>query len=305
MIPIFFGSLNKNPKLLGEEKRVLKLAGLALASLFLTPILLGGAFFKTLNKQAPLFIGLLCLVFSAAAFGAVHVHLGVLVGALLSMVLLYSYGESRGISFFTLSGLSLCFGVVVWLFGTQIVFSYLNQTWAAESRAFAEIIQSQLVKAAGADIGVTAEQIQMQFPGSLLSFFILFLGFSVGFERKAHALFGVPFERYAGQLRPLEFRVPDFLLWVVLFGILFSIFDQVRWLQIIGENIITIGLAIYFFQGLAILEVFLLFLRVHPFLKFFTYFTLVGQLLLVISAIGFIDFWLDLRKKMRNSLQRT
>lgn len=292
---------NPSPK----NFRYLKLAGLASASLLLTPFLLGGAFFRALLRQAHWGLGLVFALVFSVVLGLTEPFLGVLVAALYIMVATQIFAESKGVSFLRASTLSLSLGLLVWGIATQGILLSLGESWLSQSMAFSEFMKGQLIKAAGENVAVTAEQIQAQLPGSLVSLFILFFGFAIGLERKAHHLFKLPFERFAGQLRPLDFKVPDFFLWVVLFGILFSIFDQVRWLQIVGENVITVGLAIYFFQGLAILEVFLLFLRVHPFLKFFTYFTLVGQLLLVISALGFVDFWLDLRKKMRNSLQRT
>jgi hypothetical protein len=70
-------------------------------------------------------------------------------------------------------------------------------------------------------------------------------------------------------------------------------------LLILGSNVFNVALILYFFQGLAVTEVFLLAMRAGLFFRLFTYFILIGQLFFVVSAIGVIDFWVDFRRRFK------
>ena len=60
----------------------------------------------------------------------------------------------------------------------------------------------------------------------------------------------------------------------------------------------NISLVLYFFQGLAVLEVLLNALKAGMFTRVVVYFFLVGQLFFVLSAVGLIDYWADFRRRL-------
>ncbi len=278
---------------------------LAIFSVIFTPFFMGGPFAKTLHRQAGPLVMLGLLFFLTAPVMFAVFPIGSYVFALFLLIFIQAEFEKRGYRFWKTVVLAFAAATLFWVVSTQVWMLSIGLTWASLFDQAVEHFLKQIQTLPNfSQVKMTKEMFIQQIPGVFFSIFILFLGFGIGLERKTHHLFRFHYERYASQMRPLEFRLPDPVLWVMLMSALFSMFDQVPIIQILAQNLVALGFAAYFFQGLAILEVFLIFIRAHPFLKFFIYFALVGQLLLVISAIGFVDFWLDLRKKMRKSLQK-
>ncbi len=140
-----------------------------------------------------------------------------------------------------------------------------------------------------------------QVPSVLLILQIINLGFALMMDRKMAMLFGLRFERIASHLKLLDFRVPEGFVWVAMLAFLgtFLKLHQVG-LTLAASNVFAVMMGLYFFQGLAVLEVSMVVFRVGPFMRFLIYFVIVGQLFFVLSAVGFADYWLDFRKRLRN-----
>ncbi|ASD65333.1 hypothetical protein [Bdellovibrio bacteriovorus] len=82
-----------------------------------------------------------------------------------------------------------------------------------------------------------------------------------------------------------------FLLTMVSFG--------GKAIAILAVNILNVAIVLYFFQGLAVLEVFLNSMRAGLFIRVLTYIILVGQLLPILAVVGLIDYWVDFRARLR------
>jgi hypothetical protein len=137
-------------------------------------------------------------------------------------------------------------------------------------------------------------------PGLFVVLLVLSLGFGVMFEKRVFRWFALPRERYVSQINLLEFRLPDALVWISLTALLIAFVDfGIKPLSIVGHNIVYVVTVLYFFQGLAVLEVFLQVMRAGFFVRFLTYFLIVGNIFFVVSMFGFVDFWLDFRRRLR------
>ena len=75
-------------------------------------------------------------------------------------------------------------------------------------------------------------------------------------------------------------------------------------ISVVALNVFNVVMGIYFFQGLAVLEVGFLTFRIGNFTRFLVYFIIVGQLFFLLSAVGIIDYWADFRKRMGNMRSR-
>lgn len=97
-----------------------------------------------------------------------------------------------------------------------------------------------------------------------------------------------------------QFKVPDILVWVLLISFLLSFknFD-IKWLEILALNVLNVLAAIFFWQGLAIVASLFAIRKTGPFWRFLAYFFLVTQFFLGLALLGFVDFWLDFRDKLR------
>lgn len=149
-------------------------------------------------------------------------------------------------------------------------------------------------------------QVLIQLAPSLFAgILILVLGFGLIFEKRAFRWFSIPKVTYAGQANLYEFRVPDFMIWIALSSILLALVPMgPAWLGVLAKNLMNIAGAIYFFQGLAVLEVFMIFIRAGLLTRVFTYFFIVGQILPALSVVGIADFWMDFRRRMRKVMMQ-
>lgn len=140
----------------------------------------------------------------------------------------------------------------------------------------------------------------MQIPSLIVIVLIFSLGISVIFEKKVFSVFHVQRERLASQVKLLDFKIPDFFIWIALGAALFALVDfKINGQKTIAMNILNIAIVLYFFQGLAILEVFLRALRAGIVTRFLTYVLLVGQMFVLVSIFGLVDYWIDFRRKIR------
>jgi hypothetical protein len=97
-----------------------------------------------------------------------------------------------------------------------------------------------------------------------------------------------------------EWKSPD---WVVAFFILaglFTLFEQ-KLLQIIGLNLLIIVGQVYFFQGLAIVSVFMDERKWPGMIRWPIYILILIQIymMIIVAGFGLFDTWFDFRKRIR------
>ncbi|MGZ3744323.1 MAG: DUF2232 domain-containing protein [Pseudobdellovibrionaceae bacterium] len=136
-------------------------------------------------------------------------------------------------------------------------------------------------------------------PSVVVTILVVSLGVGLIFEKRVFSWLKLPRERVASQLKLLEFRVPDFVIWIAMVAFLLTMENfHVKALEILGMNIVNVVTVLYFFQGLAILEVSLRSFKAGALLRTGIYIILVGQLFPVMSAVGLIDYWVDFRRRL-------
>ena len=139
-----------------------------------------------------------------------------------------------------------------------------------------------------------------QVPSAVVIVLILALGLGLIFERRVFSWLNMPREKIASQLKLLEYRLPDYFIWVAMTAFLLTMVGfGGKAIAILAVNIVNVAIVLYFFQGLAVLEVFLNSMRAGVFTRVLTYIILVGQLMLVLSIVGLIDYWVDFRGRLR------
>lgn len=144
------------------------------------------------------------------------------------------------------------------------------------------------------------EILAQQIPSAVVIVLLLALGVGFIFERRVFSWLNLPRERTASQLKLLEYRVPDYVIWVAMTAFLLTMVSfGGKAIAILAVNIVNVAIVLYFFQGLAVLEVFLNSMRAGVFTRVLMYIILVGQLLLVLSIIGLIDYWVDFRGRIK------
>ncbi len=154
------------------------------------------------------------------------------------------------------------------------------------------------------ELGVSPYSVIAVIPSTVIILQMAGLAFALMLGRRAAVLTGVRFDRVASEMRLLEFRVPDFLIWITMLSFLLSFTLAKQSLEAnIAVNIFAVMMGLYFFQGLAVMEVGFLVYRVGNFIKLLIYFFIVGQLLPLLSVVGVIDYWIDFRRRLRKAKQ--
>lgn len=219
--------------------------------------------------------------------------------------------EKRRVPFFWNSILSLVVGFSVCMAGLLEIMKRLGVTdLARAAEYFKEMVKPMAKGQMSLDADFSA--LVLQVPSMV--FIVLMLGLAIGYlmERRLRFWFQLPKEGFTYRFDFLKFKVSDKLIWIALFSLLFSTFNisgsntsgAVYWLSIVGSNLVNIFIVVYFFQGLAVLENLLIKMRAGVFLRTLSYFVFLGQLFLVLSIVGFLDFWFNFREKLKMGINR-
>lgn len=231
----------------------------------------------------------------------VNEAIAVFVGSIWLTLGLYSELEERGRGWKASGLTALATGSVAGLSGFGFVLQRMGITnW----ERFVDLVREQTAFLLPADPGIRpdAALLAQQVPSAWIILLVLCLGIALIFEDRLFAWSGIPRERVASRLRLLEFRLPDALLWVTLTAFLLTMVSfGSKSLAAFGANVVNVAVVLYFFQGLAILEVLLNSLRAGPLVRLVVYVILVGQLFFVLSLVGLIDFWVDFRRRLRGT----
>ena len=153
-------------------------------------------------------------------------------------------------------------------------------------------------------VKIDAQFLINQLPSMMAILVLSSLAFALILDRRVAFLAGLRFERAAAGIRLLEFRMPDFMVWVAMFSFLLSFLKMDNpWVSVIALNIFTVMVGAYFFQGLAVLESAFAHYRIGFLIRLLIYVFVVGQLFFLLSVVGLVDYWVDFRRRMRgNSL---
>lgn len=139
-------------------------------------------------------------------------------------------------------------------------------------------------------------------PGFLIIMYIINLANALIFERAVLNLFGLPHFKFVGDLRLVDFKVGDKTIWFSLLSFFFALIDfHQPALKFLGQNLSLILLTVYFFQGIAVAEVFLVYLRAGAIMRAVTYFLIIGNLFPIFIMLGLIDYWVDFRQRLKRN----
>jgi hypothetical protein len=284
---------------LNSPLKTLVLTGVGVFLTLMT-VILGGPFLRVLRKsQSPivywsagLLISLLLFFLKASVFVALLIGVWSVVGV-------YTELEERGLSWWWSSVISVFVSSVTAFIAGSWIMQTQRLDLVVATRSAVEGFVEEAKKVNG-NFQVDVDVIMGQVPSALIGLLVIVLGLALIYERRTYQWFGLTRQRMAGQVRLLELRLPDYLVWITMVSFLFSFLEigQPR-LMVVAGNLVNIAIVLYFFQGIAVIESVLKAMRASVFLKFFTYFILVGQLFLLVSAIGWIDYWVDFRRRLK------
>jgi hypothetical protein len=99
-----------------------------------------------------------------------------------------------------------------------------------------------------------------------------------------------------------QFAVPDAFVWLALASILFSFLEGVpRWVTLTAMNALNVMIVLYFLQGMAVVQHVFRAMRLSPMWRWLTSILLVLHLFVLVSGLGFLDYWLNFRHRLRKT----
>jgi hypothetical protein len=151
------------------------------------------------------------------------------------------------------------------------------------------------------NVKVDTAMLAQQIPSAIVIMLVLALGLGLIFEKRVFSWLKMPREKISTQLKLLDYRVPDFVIWVAMSAFLLTMVSfGVKAVAVLAVNVVNVAIVLYFFQGLAVTQVFLNSIRAGILTRILTYILLIGQLFLLLSVIGLIDYWADFRRRIYN-----
>lgn len=265
-------------------------------------VVFGTPFLRVIrNVYGSLIFWVLVFFFLAGSVLLKSDWLGIIVGAVWITTGISLELEKKRVSFLWNSILSLTIGYSLCVIGLLKVLNQLGVTDVARAAEyFREAVKPWIKAQENQEVDYTA--LVQQVPSMV--FIVLVVGLAIGYlmERRVRFWFRLPKRDYVYKFDFLKFKVSDGVIWVALFALLFSTLggmnSNLYWLSTVASNVVNVFLVVYFFQGFAILENFLIRVRAGIFFRTLNYFIFLGQLFLVLSIVGFLDFWFDFRTRI-------
>lgn len=226
----------------------------------------------------------------------------ILLAALWSLVGLYSELEEKGWSNLLTASLAVFLGSAIFFAGVKGLAIKAGLTIKEMVKTASEGIIQQIVanqKSAGS-VAFDFDALFSQAPSAIIILMMLCLGFALMLDTRTAYWLGLKYHKSVSRMKLISFKAPDFLIWATMFSFLFSFVKvQPETINIFSSNLFNVLLALYFFQGLAVLEASFVAFNIGSFMRFLIYFLIVGQLFFLLSVVGIIDFWVDFRRRMK------
>jgi hypothetical protein len=284
-----------------NTRQIAKILGLVSLTALLVPStgLLAAAPMRTLRASsnrlaywlAIVAISTLFFAIGLGVYGLITLALGVLMGV-------FAEVEEHGGSAFTagLVGVLASSGVTafagsVWTKATRTnLMAPIRESATAFVERMAELNPQGIMD---------VEDVMKHLPSVFVAALMLALAFALLWSPLIARLFAIQNAPEAQRAPLTQFRVPDLGVWITIVALFGAFFRHgVAWAQVASLNVLNIVVIAYFFQGLAVVtEAFRVF-KVGPLWRTVWYVLIVLQLFLMVSVIGFADFWLDFRERL-------
>ena len=278
-----------------------KIIILSVVSVFLTAMtmILGAPFLKVLRRETPFAIfWLLAIAVSSALYFLSQPSLALMNLIAFTIIGVYHEAEVKNISRFKSGVFAVASGFITTVIGVKFWLLMNPQVnLLAQMTTAVEQLLAQ-TKKMGNEMPFDVAAVISQLPSALISTIIVFLAVALIYEKRVSYWFELNLDQTKTQASLLTFKVPDFLIWVTMFSLLASFINVGnKDINVIGSNILNVMMILYFWQGLAVTEVFFRSFKVFFLIRFFAYFILISQLFPILSGIGVIDFWVNFRDR--------
>lgn len=291
-----------------KGNELLKAALLGMAGLLMcsATYILGAAPLLALRSyygRQQFFVVTLALSLGTALSG--HYFLTALFVSQIVLIAIYSELEIQGLGY-AISGLLsilMVSGLSALVSGAYVHLTKTNMMEVLQDRAKDVVDKLHRINSG---VSVDVDYLVAQVPSGLVVSFILALAFAVLLERTIAGFVGARLEKKPNYYSLLSFELPDICVWLTIVGIA-GVFLKLNSpaFKTLGINILNVMATLYFFQGLAVAFSFFRTFRVGLVWQYLWAFVMIFQLFLFVAALGFVDYWLDIRKRLYRKVAPT
>lgn len=281
-------------------KPVFKFSLLVIATILLsmTTVVLGALPMRTLRRvygRWPF-----CLAFalvSVAVMALVSPSYGLLILSLAIGIGIYTEIEDHGGSVFVSGFVASLAAIGTTILGVGIWVHYTKVAIIESVRQQIAPLVDKLVAMNGGS-AVSVETVMQQLPSGIVIGIITALAVALIGESRMLKWVGEN-EKSVSDNRLSSFRVPDLFIWLTIVSIFGAFFQHgIKWAEILSLNVLNVLVVVFFFQGLAVIAHAFRVYRVGPFWQGLWYIIFVIQLFLVVSFVGFVDYWIEFRERL-------
>jgi hypothetical protein len=209
----------------------------------------------------------------------------------------YSEAEHQGSSLFGAASVSVLATVGLVSGGTAVWGHFHQVNLLATAKEISKTVVERAL-AINPHLEISSDLLAYQVPSFIVVALVLSLAAALIWEKRTEELFRMTLPEQALRLR--EFKVPGFFVWAVILASVGAFVEHGRPLfETFSLNALNVLAAIYFFQGIAVISHFFRFYKISPFWQVFWFLVLFVQLFPLVSFIGFTDFWLEYRTRLR------
>lgn len=284
-----------------------KFAGLLGLAAVLTPLtgLFGAIPMRTLRRtfgRLPFWAG--CLAVAGAFFAVQMPAQGVFVLLLTLLVGVYAEVEAHGESVF-ISGLTaVCTSLGLTAVGATLILMRSGSSVLTEIKAYIATVAAEAAKV-NPDVTVDPEMLVRTLPAAIVITLIVALGLALMWDRYAASLVRLPRASAGINEKLRAFSIPDVFIWITTASIFAAYYKHGNLLaETIGLNVFYAMIALYFFQGAAVIAQGFRTFKVGPFWQTIWIVMMVIQFYAV-AFIGFADFWINFRSRIQRRTEPT
>ena len=162
-----------------------------------------------------------------------------------------------------------------------------------------EPLVGQLSSASAGTHVLTTDALIQQLPSGAVIALVLSLALALISERRISFSFRLHDYKVGQRAALLAFRVPDLVVWLVVLAIAGAFLKHGNAeVELVSINVLNALVVLYFFQGLAIVSQAFRVFKITGIWRSIWYVLIVLQLFLMVSLLGFADYWLDFRERL-------
>ncbi len=221
------------------------------------------------------------------------------------LVGIYSELELQGLGYAVSALLSLLLvsGLTALAGGAYVHLTHSNMMAILQERA-KEVLDN--IHRLNSGVNLDVDYLVAQVPSGIVVSLILSLAFAILLERSIGGFIGARLEKKPNYYSLLSFELPDVCIWITLIGIAgVGLKLNSPAFKTLGINVLNVMATLYFFQGFAVAFSFFKTFRIGVVWQYLWAFVLVFQLFLFVAVLGFVDYWLDIRKRLYRKVAPT